>query len=111
MKKRLEHEPDATDEVEFEEVYEGDIVKIHNESGIDHMTDSQKKRVSRFYEVLANAMPLDGRDYEVRFEPFPDGMSVRTSILGKTELGVAFARAVARQWAVEGGKDYDIRKE
>ena len=109
MTEPLQHEPDALDSMD--DFAEAEVVKIHNDSGIDRMTEDQRKRVNRFWEVLANAMPLEGRDYEVRFEPLPDGKAVKTAMKGLTELGAIFLKAVTRQWAVEGGKDYDIRKE
>ena len=58
----LSHEPDSFDGSPSPDpgkvVYES--VKLHNESAIDHMSPIQKKKVARFYELLANAMPLEG---------------------------------------------------
>lgn len=108
-RKQLEHDPDAMDEHGDRTEY--DVVKLHNESAIDSMTELQKKRVSRFYELLANAMPLEGRDYRVEFEPGDDGKAVYARINGINDLGKAFSAQVSYFWKKFGRADYDISNE
>jgi len=74
------------------------VSRIHNDSPIDHMTSDQKSKVGRFYELLANAMPLEGRDYQLEFKPGPDGKSVMSRVIGLNDLGTAFSRQVIDFW-------------
>ena len=70
---------------------EYDVVRLHNESLVDSMTDAQKKKVARFYELLANAMPLESRDYVVEFVTLRDGVGVGARVVGLNDMGRAFA--------------------
>ena len=79
-----------------------EVVPLHNDSPIDSMTDVQKKKVDRFYELLANAMPLEGRDYVVEFESGEDGLTVLARVVGKNDLGKSFSRQVAEYWKIFG---------
>jgi len=65
------------------------------------MTKEQKDKVSRFYELLANALPLEGRDYRIDFAPLPDG-KVSARVVGLNKIGMAFSDHVAEFWAKFG---------
>lgn len=107
MRKELEHDPDALDALDAVDSVAA-TSRIHNDSGVDRMTEAQKKRVARFYEVLANSMPLEGRDFRVVFVPMDDGLSVSTELHGLNPLGRAFMAALASEWRIHGSGDYDI---
>lgn len=104
VKKPLERDPG--DIPGPQQVY--DIVPLHNDSGIDAMTKQQRSKVNRFYELLANAMPLEGRDYTLAFNPLPDGMSVGIRITGRNRCGKAFAEQVIEYWNRFGGIDSNV---
>ena len=98
-KEPLVHEPDPTDRPS--EDY--DVVPLHNESQIDRMNDRQKAKVGRFYELLASAMPLEGRDYRLEFSPAADD-KVGVKVVGLNAFGEAFSAQVMDYWRRFGYK-------
>lgn len=77
-------------------IKESEILPIQNDSGMDRLNKAQKDKAIKFYEQLAQALPLEGRDYRVDFIPGPND-SVRAVVEGLNELGRVFAKS-ASQW-------------
>lgn len=89
---------DGPNTIEETRSVEYPVVPLHNDSAVDSMTEDQKKRVARFYELLANAMPLEGRDYRIEFRPLPDGVRVAATVVGLNDMGNAFAAQVSEYY-------------
>lgn len=63
----------------------------------DRFTPQQLQKVLKVYEMVAQDLPVEGRDYEIGFE-FPDPAgNPSISMRGYTEIGKAFVQHVARQ--------------
>lgn len=99
-KEKLIHVPDSTDPLGGQQY---DVVRVHNDSPIDKMNDKQKGKVSRFYEILANAMPLEGRDYRLEFTT-PGQDLVGIKVVGLNSFGESFSTQVMDYWRRFGYK-------
>lgn len=56
------------------------------------MTGEQKERVTRLYEMIANALPVQGRDYEMSISFDGEDPNPRVELTGKTDIGNLFTK-------------------
>ena len=58
----------------------------------DSFTQSQRNKISAVYTMIAQALPVEGRDYSVSFSfPDPNG-NPSVSLSASTQIGAAFVR-------------------
>lgn len=67
-------------------------------SAVDSMNAAQKEKVYKFYEAVAEALPLEGRDYRIDFRALP-GDGVSATVVGLNKLGEAFSSHISELWA------------
>ena len=72
-------------------------------SAIDSMNAAQKEKVYKFYEAVAEALPLEGRDYRIDFMTMP-GNRVTATVVGLNKLGEAFASHISSLWVSKARK-------
>lgn len=61
-------------------------------------TPEQQVRIGEAYRVMAEELPVEGRDYSVRFSfPDPDGPP-SLSFVAMTDIGAAFVRHLSRKF-------------
>ena len=67
-----------------------------NQDQLKTLTRPQLYQLSKAYDVVARAMPLEGRDYDVNIGVNADD-KLTINITGKTQLGKAFAEHCIKQ--------------
>lgn len=61
------------------------------------MSESRRERLYHVYSAIAEAMPLEGRDYRLSFRFGPSDSDVSVSFQPLNEFGLAFCRQAAER--------------
>lgn len=60
----------------------------------DGFTDGQRSKVASVYLMIAQALPVEGRDYSVKFTFKDPNGNPNVSFSAKTDIGMAFIKHV-----------------